>query len=302
MCGIIGLVKEATLPEGEDLASSIAALSKRGPDDSGTVRFSHAILGHTRLSIVDLTDAGHQPMKDSGSGRVIVFNGEIYNYPELREELARLGHLFDSRSDTEVILKAYAQWGEKCTDRLDGQFAFAIWEDEAQKLFLARDRFGEKPLYVAQTNDGLLFASEIKALVATGLVKPEIDPVSVDNYLALSYVPPWRSIYKHITPLPPGHRAVWRSGTLMKERYWQLTREPSILSRPEAAAKVRELMEKSVKSKRASAPAVETISTPKQICPSVDVVESQPWVMVHLNSCRRSIVPDVNAEVGTNAM
>jgi len=249
MCGIIGLVNKEKLPESEDFAESLAALSKRGPDDSGVNRFSNAILGHTRLAIVDLTDAGHQPMKDTSSEKTIVFNGEIYNYPALREELMQLGHTFVSRSDTEVILKAYTQWGKECTDHLDGQFAFAIWDDVAQRLFLARDHFGEKPLYLTETKDGLLFASEIKALLATGLVEPEIDPVSIDNYLALSYVPPWRSIYKHITPLEPAHRAVWQNGKLTKERYWQLTQEPSNLSKKEAASKVRELMEKSVKSR-----------------------------------------------------
>ncbi|MES2006538.1 MAG: asparagine synthase (glutamine-hydrolyzing) [Patescibacteria group bacterium] len=249
MCGIIGLVNEEKLPRGEDFAKSLATLSKRGPDDSGVSRFRNAILGHTRLAIVDLTDAGHQPMKDAAREQTIVFNGEIYNYPELREELMQLGHTFVSHSDTEVILKAYTQWGKECTDHLDGQFAFAIWDDAAQRLFLARDHFGEKPLYLAETKDGLLFASEIKALLATGLVEPEIDPVSIDNYLALSYVPPWRSMYKHITPLEPAHRAVWQNGKLAKERYWQLTQEPSNLSREEAASKVREIMEKSVKSR-----------------------------------------------------
>lgn len=248
MCGIIGIAG-AKASEKNAIEASVAALSKRGPDDHGIARFSGVVLGHTRLSIVDLTDSGHQPMKDSESERTIVFNGEIFNYKELREELSGFGHSFSSHSDTEVILKAYAEWGESCVEHLDGQFAFAIWDEAGQKLFLARDRFGEKPLYIAQAGNTLLFASEIKALLAMSIVKPEIDPISIDNYLALLYVPPWRSMYKGIAPLKPAHTAVWQNGTLTEKKYWKLTRAPLSLSLDEAASKIRKMLTDSVRSR-----------------------------------------------------
>ncbi len=247
MCGIIGIIgpQERTF---EEVEGAIKALSSRGPDDRGISRFAGATLGHTRLAVIDLSDAGHQPMKDSASVRTIVFNGEIYNYKELRAELEVLGHHFSSRSDTEVILKAFTQWNMRCVDHLDGQFAFAIWDDEAKTLFLARDRFGEKPLYVARTDHGLIFGSEIKALLAAG-ASEEIDTVSIDNFLALGYVPPWRSIYKTIKPLLPAHTATWKDNIYVEERYWQLTREPLSLSLDDAAAQVRHLLTDSVRSR-----------------------------------------------------
>jgi asparagine synthase (glutamine-hydrolysing) len=249
MCGIIGI---AGLKGGSkaSLEASIASLSRRGPDDRGIVSFSAAILGHTRLAVIDLSEAGHQPMKDSAAENTIVFNGEIFNYRALRQELEKKGHSFVSHSDTEVILKAYAQWGEACPEHLDGQFAFAIWDEKNKKLFLARDPFGEKPLYTARASTGeFLFASEIKALFATGLVSNEIDPVSLDNYLALLYVPPWRSIYKHITPLKPAHSATFKDGAYTEKRYWALKKNPLHLSIDEAAAQTRELLHASVASR-----------------------------------------------------
>lgn len=248
MCGIIGIVGAKNIAE-ESLKKAITSLSSRGPDDRGTATFSGAVLGHTRLSIIDLSDTGHQPMRDTVHHNTIVFNGEIYNYRELRATLEQKGHTFTSHSDTEVILKAYAEYGDGCPEHLDGQFAFAIWDEQEKKLFLARDRFGEKPLYIARAGDTLLFGSEIKALLATGLVKPEIDPTSLDNYLSLLYVPPWRSIYKGITPLKPAHFAVWQNGTYQEEKYWQLTKNPSTLNFEDAAAKVREMLTASVKSR-----------------------------------------------------
>jgi asparagine synthase (glutamine-hydrolysing) len=240
MCGIIGIAGRA-----KTLTEPLRALSKRGPDEQGTLAFSGCALGHTRLSIIDLA-SGHQPMKSAARDHAIVFNGEIYNYKELRKELEALGHTFKTRSDTEVILNAYAQWHERTPERLDGQFAFAIWDNEKEQLFLARDPFGEKPLFIARTKDGFLFASEIKALLATGLVEQKIDRVSLDNYLALLYVPPWRSIYEGIVPLKPAHRAVWKNGTYTEVRYWQLKNEPLDLSEDEAAARVRSQLEDSV--------------------------------------------------------
>ena len=191
-------------------------------------------------------------MQDSAGTIAITFNGEIYNYRELRTELKRAGHVFRTQSDTEVILESYRAYGRDCVNRLDGMFAFAIWDKARQELFLARDRFGEKPLYYAQLNTGLLFASEIKALLATGLVQPKLDLVSLDNYLSLSYVPPWRSVYADIKPLPPAHYAVFKNGIFTQTRYWQLRRRHSSVSLNEAADTVREMLEKSVKSRLVS--------------------------------------------------
>ncbi len=247
MCGILGAASKNNIAT-DVLGDSLATLAHRGPDDQGVVSFPHAILAHTRLSIIDLS-TGHQPMRDSYRDIIVVFNGEIYNYKELRKELEAKGHQFSTQSDTEVILKSYIEYGDVCPEKLDGQFAFALWDNARERLFLARDRFGEKPLYITNQGDTILFASEIKALLATGNVKSEIDPVSLDNYLSLMYVPPWRSIYKDIAPLPPAHRAVWEKGTYRQESYWKLTKDPVTLSLDDAAAKVRALMEESVRSR-----------------------------------------------------
>lgn len=246
MCGIIGVIglKE---PTERLLAASIDSLAHRGPEDQGTLLFPRAALGHTRLSFIDLSPSGHQPMRDTAQDIAITFNGEIYNYKVLRAALEKKGHVFSTHSDTEVILKSYIEYGEKCPDYLEGQFAFAIWDNKAESLFLARDRFGEKPLYVARVGNTLIFGSEIKALLATGLVKPDIDPVSIDNYLTLLYVPPWRSMYKNITPLKPAHRAVWNNNIYTEERYWQLTKEESKDSFEDAAQKVRTILTSAVR-------------------------------------------------------
>jgi asparagine synthase (glutamine-hydrolysing) len=247
MCGIIGIAGQKTPPEGLDQA--LKTLQKRGPDEEDILAYPQCVLGHTRLAVIDLSPTGHQPMRDAAKDTAIIFNGEIYNYKELRRELEQKGHVFVTQSDTEIILKSYLEYGEHCPEYLDGQFAFGIWDNEKERLFLARDRFGEKPLYIARAGDSILFASEIKALLATGKVRTEIDLVSLDNYLALMYVPPWRSIYKDITPLPPAHYAIWEKGTYTQKRYWSLKREPITLSVEEAAAKVREMLTDSVRSR-----------------------------------------------------
>jgi asparagine synthase (glutamine-hydrolysing) len=247
MCGIIAFAGVDQNDSGA-LKKAIASLAKRGPDDSGIMEFTGALLGHTRLSIIDLS-TGHQPMQDTREANAIVFNGEIYNYKALRKDLEQKGHAFATHSDTEVILKCYAQYGEKCPEYLDGQFAFALWDTKKGELFMARDRFGEKPLYIAQVGSGVVVASEIKALLATGLIKADIDPVSLDNYLALLYVPPWRSIYKNISPLPPAHRGIWKAGTLKTERYWQLRKVASKATLDAAAKNVRDLLTQSVRSR-----------------------------------------------------
>lgn len=248
MCGILGVVG-GNDRERMAISGALDSLSKRGPDGKGVLSsYPSALLGHTRLSIIDLATGG-QPMKDNAHDAAITFNGEIFNYKKLRATLEKKGHNFSTASDTEVILKCYAEYGDKCPEYLDGQFAFAIWDNEKHRLFMARDRFGEKPFFYSQRNGFFLFASEIKALIATGLVNNALDRTSLDNYLALYFIPPWRSIYRDITPLPPAHRAVFQNGKLAIERYWKLTRKENSLSYDDAAAQVRAMLAQSAESR-----------------------------------------------------
>lgn len=246
MCGIIGIAGKNAEAHASAIAGAVPTLGKRGPDSSAHLVLGGAVLGHARLSIIDLA-SGSQPMKDGDA--VITFNGEIFNYKELRQELERKGHRFATSSDTEVILKAYAEYGDRCPEYLDGQFAFALWDGKRKRLFMARDRFGEKPFFYAEMDGMLVFASEIKALLATGLVKQELDRTSLDNYLALYFIPPWRTIYRGIMPLPPAHRAVYENGKLVVVKYWSLKRAPIALSYEDAAAQVRSMLSASVKSR-----------------------------------------------------
>ncbi len=248
MCGIIGLIGGNPETRESAVSHALSALARRGPDAHGVVDFPNSTLGHTRLSIIDISTGG-QPMKDRATANTIIFNGEIYNYKALRTKLEHKGHAFATTSDTEVILKCYAEYGDSCPEHLDGQFAFAIWDDARQRLFMARDRFGEKPLFYSQSGSMFLFASEIKALLATGLVNTTLDRTSLDNYLALYFIPPWRSIYRDITPLLPAHRAVYENGTLKIERYWKLERKPFAISYDDAAFRVRELLSQSAESR-----------------------------------------------------
>lgn len=248
MCGIIGIVGGDQKKRKESLARGLSTLSLRGPDDTGETFFPGAALGHARLAVIDIA-TGAQPMKDSVWNLTISFNGEIFNYRALRQTLEERGHRFVTTSDTEVILKAYIEYGDRCPEYLDGQFAFALWDNDRSRLFMARDRFGEKPFFYALKDDMFLFASEIKALRATGFVRGELDPVSIDNYLALYFVPPWRSIYKDIAVLPPAHRAVFEGGKLSVERYWSLKRDPVHISMDEATSRVRDMLAESVRSR-----------------------------------------------------
>lgn len=248
MCGILGIVKKekGSVPQAR-IDAMLASLSRRGPDDRGTMEFDRCLLGQTRLSIIDLS-GGHQPMQDNTHGAAITFNGEIYNYRELKRELEERGHTFSTSSDTEVILKAYQEYGNSCVDRLDGMFAFAIWDEEKQQLFLARDRFGKKPLYYAWTPDGnMVFASEIKALFAYGTIRGEIDPIAIDNYLALMYIPPHKTVYKNIFTLGPAEYAVYRNATLEKTHYWELPEMHLTPSYDEAKEEIRKLLTEAVR-------------------------------------------------------
>lgn len=243
MCGIAGIIRRtepAPLPQ-----EVLHVLSKRGPDAYGQQTVGNCTLGHTRLSVIDLS-SGAQPMMDAGKN-LITFNGEIYNYKELRNKLEKVGHFFSTESDTEVILKAYREYGPGCVSQLDGMFAFAIWDVEKKTLFIARDRFGKKPLYYAERPDGsFVFASEIKALVAAG-VTPHIDPAGIDAYLALMYVPPWRTLYTNIHNIPPAHCGTYTNGTLSLNQYWQLVPSVQSISYADAKDGIRHLLKESVR-------------------------------------------------------
>jgi asparagine synthase (glutamine-hydrolysing) len=214
MCGIVGIWdSRGKRPIArETLLRMNESQHHRGPDETGTHLAPGIALGHKRLSIIDLS-TGQQPLFNEDRSVVIVYNGEIYNYRELIPELTALGHVFRTRSDTEVIVHAWEQWGEDCVNRFRGMFAFALWDERQQTLFLARDRLGVKPLFYAPLADGSwLFASELKALMIHGGLKREIDPRSVDDYFTLGYVPEPRTIFSGAHKLPPGHTLTLRRG------------------------------------------------------------------------------------------
>ena len=223
MCGIVGCTE--TLAE---LTRARDSMSHRGPDDAGltwTSSGEHDVgLAQRRLAIIDCSPAGHQPMADSQQEMTIVFNGEIYNFLELRRELESLGHRFRSRSDTEVLLAAYRQWGEECPKRLNGMFAFCIYDTPRQKLFLARDRAGEKPLFYRHADGRLIFASEVKALLQLPGVSRRLNYEALEFYLAYGYVPGDMCMLQEIKKLPQGHAMLYdlAKDDLRIWRYWQL--------------------------------------------------------------------------------
>jgi len=218
MCGIAGHVGP-TAPE--LLPAMLGLLKHRGPDDSGIHAAGDVGLGMTRLAIIDLV-TGRQPMSDAAGRYWIVFNGEIYNFRQLRAELMTAGRRFRTRSDTEVILHAYAVHGEACVGRLAGMFAFAVWDAAERRLFLARDRLGKKPLYYWHRDGLFLFASEPKALLCHPAVARSVDWSALHHYLAFGYTPATRSIFDAIRKLPPAHTATFVDGRLTQHRYWQL--------------------------------------------------------------------------------
>src|SRR5213592_1063085 len=247
MCGIAGWVGDAAP---EVMSTMLALLSHRGPDDSGTWADGGIALGMTRLAIIDLR-TGAQPMTDAAGSLVIVFNGEIYNFRRLRAELEAQGHRFRTRSDTEVILGAYAEYGEGCVEHLRGMFAFAIWDRARRVLFLARDRLGKKPLYYWRQGGLFLFASEPKALLLHPAVSRSLDWQAFHHYMAFGYTPAERSIFAGIAKLPPAHTAIVRDGQLSLRRYWRLPAgAPASAPRPsveDAAALVRSHLREAVR-------------------------------------------------------
>ncbi|HNO66811.1 MAG TPA: asparagine synthase (glutamine-hydrolyzing), partial [Tepidiformaceae bacterium] len=250
MCGISGILRAGGEPVPPGLIDAmIATLRHRGPDGEGAYFAPGIAFGHTRLAILDLTSASDQPFIDDEAGLALSFNGEIYNYLELRDELKALGQTFRSAGDTEVLLRAYQQWGAGCLARLNGMFAFALWDANKRKLLLARDRFGEKPLYIARSAKGLVFASEMKAILAA---RPELrtpNERAIYRYLARGDLDlDHESFFAGIESLPGGcYLELDSEGRGEVRRYWEPRAEKAPASRAEAVERFRELLFDSVR-------------------------------------------------------
>ncbi|MGE5810761.1 MAG: asparagine synthase (glutamine-hydrolyzing) [Ignavibacteria bacterium] len=221
MCGICGKFSYdgVSLKELKRMSDIIA---HRGPDDEGFYIKGHMGLGHRRLSIIDLS-LGKQPISNENKTIWISFNGEIYNYKELRKDLDRKGHIFSTNSDTEVIVHLYEEYGEKCVEKLGGMFAFAVWDENEQKLLIARDRIGHKPLFFLQNGTDFLFASEVKSILEAHGVPREINFEAIHHYLSLRFIPAPHTMIKGIKKLPAGHYLVYQNGKLKIEKYWDLS-------------------------------------------------------------------------------
>ena len=226
MCGIAGILDRGGAPvEAAELERMCDALAHRGPDDRGCFASGPVGLASTRLAIIDVSAAGHQPMRGPDGALVLVYNGELYNFRELTAELERLGHRFVSRSDTEVVLRAFEEWGPGCLERLNGMFAFAVWDEARRELFLARDRFGIKPLYYAQHGNRLLFGSEVKALLEAGL-PARVSPAALVEYFTFQNLFSDRTLFDGVHVLPAGHALTATADEIRVRRYWDLELEP----------------------------------------------------------------------------
>ena len=223
MCGIAGFTffKHFRIDIQDTIDNMTAALVHRGPDETGTYVDEHVALGSRRLSIIDLA-GGRMPIHNEDQSLWIVFNGEIYNFPELRETLESKGHRFSTRADTEVILHLYEEYGTDCVTKLNGMFAFALWDCTEQRLFLARDRLGIKPLHYLEYSGGMVFGSELKALLHHPLVETQLDPHALSKYLTYEYVPAPHSIFKGIKKLEPGHFIIHTKEKVENHVYWDI--------------------------------------------------------------------------------
>ena len=256
MCGLVGVASRRAQTSREWLAAGNREIQHRGPDDSGEWWSAHQKVGlaHRRLSIIDLSPAGHQPMLDATGALTIVFNGEIYNYRELQAELHQLGYAFKSSGDTEVIMAAYQAWGLECLTRFNGMFAFALFDAAKQRVFLARDRAGEKPLFYHCTAETLHFASELKALFANTALPRQINPEALDVYLGMGYVAGAQCLLDGYQKLPPAHALTFDLETGLRNvwRYWQppqysLTTDSAHLSDADLLIELEVLLEAAVR-------------------------------------------------------
>jgi asparagine synthase (glutamine-hydrolysing) len=253
MCGIFGIIAFNACVPLNVLERATQSLAHRGPDDHGTVILqdpaSDAVeigLGNRRLAILDLSPMGHQPMNDPVTGNWIVYNGEVYNFREVRAKLELEGLRFHSRSDTEVILKAYARWGENCVHEFRGMFAFAIWDAQHHRLFVARDPMGIKPLYYHQSDRYFLFSSEVRTLLETGLIPRDIDSAGLVNYLTFGSLYDPNTLVQGVSALPPGCYLTWTSGAVKQVQYWDLIDPEMIeagLQACDASAEARQALE-----------------------------------------------------------
>jgi asparagine synthase (glutamine-hydrolysing) len=246
MCGIAGQVGSVPVSE-SDILRMCDAIAHRGPDDWGTFVEGGLGLGMRRLSIVDLA-GGHQPISNEDGTVVVVFNGELYNYPSLYAELASKGHRFSTRSDTEALVHLYEEHGEDMVARLRGMFAFALWDRSRRRLLLARDHFGQKPLFYTEKAGRLTFASEIKALLADDPSLAELSPRALDQYLTMRFVHPPETFFTRVRALQPGHYMVWENGRVRIRRYWDLSYGPKwTYSEAETLDRIDELLAETVK-------------------------------------------------------
>ena len=238
MCGIVGRVnfKSGSPVTPSVLGDMCELIRHRGPDGDGVWASGHVGFGHRRLAVIDLSPAGRQPMHTADGELTITFNGEIYNFEEIRDELAARGCRFVSRSDTEVILQAYREFGVDCLSRLRGMFAFAIWDSSKNRLFAARDRIGKKPFYYREDADGLAFASEPKAFLAEPSFTPAVDRTALYDYLSFQYVPSPDSAFQGLKRLSPGHYLLQENGRIAVNRYWSLGFEPKTRASEDDAA------------------------------------------------------------------
>ena len=248
MCGICGVAGQA---DEALLKAMLARIAHRGPDDEGiyltnTTSGQSVGLGHRRLSIIDLSPAGHEPMRDASGEIWLTFNGEIYNFKTIRRELEAAGHRFRSDSDAEVIIYAYREWGRDFLTRLNGMFALAIWDAREQSLLLARDRLGIKPLYYADTPAGFAFASEIKALLAIPGIERRVDLAALDQFMTFLWTPDPRTIFQGIHKLPPAHYLVYQNGRAETFEYWDVDfNEDDTLTESEWVERLREQIKRS---------------------------------------------------------
>ena len=247
MCGIAGIIRSSGARTTLDqLGAMAAALRHRGPDGYGFFAEPRAGLAHVRLSIIDLA-GGAQPLTNEDGSLVITYNGEVYNYVELAEELRRSGHAFRTRSDTEVLVHAWEEWGPRMFERLNGQFAFAIYDRRSHTTILARDRFGVRPLFYAEPRGDLVFASEAKALFASGELAAAPDPVGLDEVFTFWSTRAPRTVFAGVSQLPPGCWARWQNGTLTVSRFWSPAYDEGDAEPPEALAQLDELLRSSVR-------------------------------------------------------
>ena len=246
MCGIAGIITPNARNYQNEIRRMTNAISHRGPDAEHFEYFENAALGHRRLSIIDLSENGKQPMFSAGKNECIVLNGEIYGYQNIKTKYS--SYPFKGNSDTEVILAMYQEKQENLIDDLPGMFAFAIWDEKRQQLFCARDRFGEKPFYYASGKNGeFIFASEIKAILASDLIQPVIDQKALSHYLQFGYVSTFQSIYSNVFSLPPAHQLIFKDGKISVKRYYSLPQKDRPISLSEAKEEFSFLLKNAVK-------------------------------------------------------